>query len=102
MRLMRIGAYLAAHASSRSASSSLLSRGHMPVRVVCFAGFLSLAVGCAPSPRSEVFAPAPRLLDLTTLVLPTVDSATLASLGALLDSLQRSSARTPLAMREPR
>jgi hypothetical protein len=76
----------------------------MLVRVVCFAGFLSLAVGCAPSPRSEVVAPAPapRLLDLTTLSLPTVDSATLASLGALLDSLQRSSARTPLAMREPR
>lgn len=74
----------------------------MLVRAICFAALITLAVGCASSQRSETVAPTPRLPDLTTLVLPTVDSATLASLGVLLDSLQRGSAFPTLDMGEPR
>ena len=74
----------------------------MHIRASCFAALIPLAVGCAPSQRSETLAPAPSLPDLTALVLPTIDSATLASLGALLDSLQRSSAFPTLTMEEPR
>lgn len=74
------------------------------MRTVSFAGIVTLVVACAPSPRPDVIAPAPRptVPDLTTLVLPTADSATLASLGALLDSLRRISTFPTLTIREPR
>jgi hypothetical protein len=76
----------------------------MVIRTVCFVGLLTLTVGCARSPRTEVVAPAPApaIPDITTLVLPTADSATLASLGALLDSLHRNAAFPTLSLREPR
>jgi hypothetical protein len=76
----------------------------MVIRAVCLAGLFTLTLGCTRSPRTEVVAPAqaPVMPDITTLVLPTADSATLASLGASLDSLLQRAAFSPLALREPR
>jgi hypothetical protein len=77
----------------------------MAIRVVCFVGLATLAVACVRSPRTEVMAPAPvpRMPAVSTLVLPTVDSATYASLGALLERLQQQSGLlTELTSRSPR
>jgi hypothetical protein len=76
----------------------------MVIRTVCVAGLLTLTLGCIRSPRIEPAAPAPGpgVPHITTLVLSAADSATLASLGALLDSLHRNAAFPTLTLGEPR
>jgi hypothetical protein len=77
----------------------------MVSRVVLVAALVTLALGCGRSPRTEVIAPtrAPGTPDITTLALPTVDSATLASLDASLKRLQEQTALlSPLTSADPR
>jgi hypothetical protein len=62
----------------------------MRLRALLIALFLPLSLGCARAPRPEVALPGPATApDLMTLVLPAVDSATLAALSALLEDLQQ-------------
>ncbi len=60
----------------------------MVTRLVCTA-VMAITLGCGRSSRTEVVAPAPARAfpDLSTLILPTVDSATLASLDSSLSRL---------------
>src|SRR5919106_4948928 len=65
----------------------------MVSRLICVAALVTIALGCGRSSRTDVVAPGPAPVhpDLTALVLPTIDSATLASLEALLGRLQNQS-----------
>lgn len=77
----------------------------MVSRVIYVAALVGLALGCGHPPRPEVVTPvpAPGTLDIATLALPTADSATLASLDALLKRLQEQSALlSPLTSPDPR
>ena len=73
-------------------------------RAVCAATLVAVTLGCGPSPHAEVVAPvaAPPSHDLTTLVFPTLDSATLASLEVLLRRLQEHSSLLSPESSDPR
>jgi hypothetical protein len=62
----------------------------MFIRVVCVACLVAIALGGGRplSAQSVAPGPAPNFPDITTLVLPESDAATLASLDALLEQLK--------------